>query len=235
MTSPNTGSDVPNYAAILWDNDGVLVDTERWYFDATRAVFAEAGVDLTPGIYSEYFLTHSGGTSRLAAERGLNESDIATLIDIRNARYLHALEHEDITIEGVRDTLAALQPHFTMGVVTSARLSHFEAIHRRSGLLEFFDFAVTHEDYARSKPAPDPYIAAVARTGFPAARCLAIEDAPRGLAAARAAGIDCWVIRTGLTRGVPFPGAGRVLNSITDAASLLLGGTSPAGSPSGPS
>jgi len=234
MTSPNTGSDVPNYAAVLWDNDGVLVDTERWYFHATRAVFAEAGIELTPGLYSEYFLTHSGGTSRLASERGLNESDIATLIDTRNARYLHSLEHENITIEGVRDTLAALRPQFTMGVVTSSRRSQFEAIHRRSGLLEFFDFVVTHEDYARSKPAPDPYIAAVARAGFPAGRCLAIEDAPRGLAAARSAGLDCWVIGTGLTRGVPFPSANRILNSITDAAALLLGGTSPAGSRSGP-
>jgi beta-phosphoglucomutase-like phosphatase (HAD superfamily) len=73
---------------------------------------------------------------------------------------------------------------------------------------------------------PDPYLAAVARSGFPTARCLAIEDAPRGLIAARAAAVDCWVIPTELTRQAPFSGATRVLNRIADVAALLLGANS---------
>ena len=58
-----TYSDVANYAVILWDNDGVLVDTERWYFQATREVFAGAGIGLTVELYFEYFLSRSRGTS----------------------------------------------------------------------------------------------------------------------------------------------------------------------------
>ncbi|MFN8508000.1 MAG: HAD family phosphatase [Dehalococcoidia bacterium] len=224
MTAPATGSDIPNYAAILWDNDGVLVDTERWYFQATRDVFAEAGIDLTTGIYFDYFLANSNGTSRFARAHGLGEADIDALVELRNARYLRLLEREHIVIEGVRETLAALRPHFAMGIVTSSRRSHLEAIHARAGLLPFFDFAITHEDYPLSKPAPDPYLAAVARTGLPASKCLAIEDAPRGLTAARAAGLDCWVIPTELTRGVPFAGATRLLTRVADVASLLLHG-----------
>jgi beta-phosphoglucomutase-like phosphatase (HAD superfamily) len=73
-----------------------------------------------------------------------------------------------------------------------------------------------------SKPAPDPYLAAVARSGLPAGRCLAIEDAPLGLAAARAATLDCWVIPTGLTQRATFPGATRVLDRINDVSALLL-------------
>ena len=211
-----------NYGAILWDNDGVLVDTERLYFQATREVFAEVGVDLTVELYFNYFLSRSKGTSKLASAQGLSEAKVATMRDKRNERYLRLLEQEEITIAGVRETLAALRPHFAMGIVTSSRHEHFEAIHRRTGLLEFFDFAVTRNDYERSKPAPDPYLAAVSRSGLPSKRCLAIEDAPRGLIAAQAAALDCWVIPSELTRGAAFPGATRILDLITDVSTSLL-------------
>ena len=211
------------YGAIFWDNDGVLVDTERWYFQATREVFAEVGVDLTAELYFEHFLSCSSGAWHLASARGLGEADIATLRRARNERYQGLLEQESITIAGVRETLQALRPHFAMGIVTSSRRAHFETIHRRTGLLEFFDFVLTLEDYARSKPAPDPYLAAIARSGLPGDRCLAIEDAPRGLAAARAAALDCWVIPTELTRPANFSGATRILDKVADVASVLLG------------
>ena len=215
-------SEVSNYAVLLWDNDGVLVDTERWYLEATREVFAGVGIDLTTELYFEYFLLRSSGTSKFASAYGLSGADIAMMQGVRNERYLQMLAQEQITIAGVRETLALLRPHFVMGIVTSSRRRHFETMHRRTGLLEFFDFAITHEDYAHSKPAPDPYLAAVARSGLPAGRCLAIEDAPRGLMAARAALLDCWVIPTELTRRAAFPGATRVLDRITDVSALLL-------------
>jgi HAD superfamily hydrolase (TIGR01509 family) len=217
-------SQQPTYGAILWDNDGVLVDTERWYFQATREVFAEVGVDLTLELYFEYFLSRSGGAWHLASARGLSEADIANLRRARNERYQGLLEKESITIFGVRETLQALRPHFVMGIVTSSRRIHFETIHRRTGLLEFFNFALTLEDYTCSKPAPDPYLAAIARSGLPGYQCLAIEDAPRGLAAARAAALDCWVIPTEFTRPANFAGATKILNKVADVASVLLGG-----------
>jgi HAD superfamily hydrolase (TIGR01509 family) len=212
----------PNYAALLWDNDGVLVDTERLYFQATREAFSEVGVNLTCEHYFEYFLAQSSGTSRFASMHGLTEAETATIQAARNERYLQLLEREPIAIAGVRETLAALRPHFTMGIVTSSRRQHFEAMHIRTGLLKFFDFAITREDYASSKPAPDPYLAAVARTGLFPEECLAIEDTPRGLLAARAAAIDCWVIPTDFTRSATFPGATRVLDRGTDVSTTLL-------------
>jgi HAD superfamily hydrolase (TIGR01509 family) len=217
-----TNSDVPHYAVILWDNDGVLVDTERWYFQATQEIFAAAGIDLTVELYFEYFLSRSRGTSTFASAHGFSEADIAAMSASRNERYQQMLEQECITMEGVRETLALLRPHFMMGIVTSSRRQHFEAIHRRTGLLEFFDFAITHGDYARSKPAPDPYLAAIARSGLPAGKCLAIEDAPRGLIAAQAALLDCWVIPTELTRRAAFSDATRVLDHIADVSALLI-------------
>jgi HAD superfamily hydrolase (TIGR01509 family) len=214
----------PKYRAILWDNDGVLVDTERWYFNATHEVMAEIGIELTPALYFEHFLASSGGTWHLAAARGLTEAEIDVLRSKRNVRYLEHLDREALPITGVRETLAALRPHFAMGIVTSSRRDHFEAIHRRTGFLEFFDFVLTHDDYTHSKPDPEPYVRAVARAGVSAAECVAIEDAPRGLAAARSAGVDCWVIPTDLSRAADFSRATRVLRDVTEVATLLMNG-----------
>lgn len=210
------------YKVLLWDNDGVLVDTEQWYFKATRDVLAEAGIDLTEALYFEHFLASANGVSHLAATRGFSESEIARLRRKRDERYQHHLDHQPLAIPGARETLQELRPHFTMGIVTSSRRTHFETIHSRTGFLEFFDFAITADDCENCKPAPEPYLQAIARSGFPPAGCLAIEDAPRGLVAASAAGLDCWIIPTALSRFADFSGATRTLSGVTDVGSLLL-------------
>ncbi len=211
------------YKALLWDNDGVLVDTERWYFQATRDVLAEIGIELTEALYFEHFLASANGLTHLAAARGFGETEITRLRRDRDERYERLIECHPLAIPGVRETLQVLRPHFTMGIVTSSQRAHFEVIHRHTGFLEFFDFVLTSDDYPNCKPAPDPYLHAIARSGFPAANCLAIEDAPRGVVAARAAGIDCWVVPTTLSRFADFSNATRVLNGVIDVASILLG------------
>jgi len=211
------------YRAILWDNDGVLVDTERWYFEACREVLAGVEIELTEALYLEHWLASSGGILHVAAAKGLAAERIALLQRERDLLYQAHLARQSLPINGARETLRALRPHFTMGIVTSSRPDHFAAIHERTGFLEYFDFVLTSADYERAKPHPDPFLAGVARTGFRPGECLVIEDSPRGLLAARAAGLDCWVIPTHLSTAADFRGAARMLKSITEVAPLLLG------------
>jgi HAD superfamily hydrolase (TIGR01509 family) len=200
----------------------VLVDTERWYFKATREVLAETGIDVTESVYLQHFLINSGGLTELGHLHGWSPVRIDELRRRRNALYEHYLENESLMIAGIEEVLTALRPHFKMGIVTSSKRNHFEAMHRRTGLMQYFDFALTQGDYAASKPAPDPYLRGIERSGAPAIECLAIEDAPRGLAAANAAGIDCWVIPTHLSRAADFAAATRVLDNVGDVLALLL-------------
>ncbi|RXJ72218.1 HAD family hydrolase [Veronia nyctiphanis] len=222
MNYQRSSSKTHHYSALLWDNDGVLVDTERLHFQSTSDVFEQAGIKLTLQQYVDYFLKQSKGTSKFAAAHGLSVAEIADIKEARDTRYSQLLEKEPIVIDGVRETLNELRPNFTMGIVTSSRRHHLEAMHERTGLLEFFDFIVSREDYTNSKPAPDPYLAAITRSGSPANNCLAIEDALRGLIAAQAANLDCWIIPTELTQAIPFSGEKRRLNTISDAANLLI-------------
>ncbi len=81
-----------------------------------------------------------------------------------------------------------------MGIVTSSQRIHFAAIHEKSGLLSYFEFVLTREDFANAKPAPDGYREGLRRRGLPAKECLAVEDSERGLVSARAAGLECVVV-----------------------------------------
>ncbi len=108
-----------------------------------------------------------------------------------------------------------------MGVVTSSRRDHFDLIHARSGLRRFFDFVVTGDDVAHTKPNPEPYLKALEVSGRKAGECVAIEDSERGLAAAKAAGLECWVVPHALTRNGDFRSADRVLASLAEVVALL--------------
>ena len=173
--------------AILWDNDGVLVDTEKVFFEANRRALATLGVEATWADFEELSLRR--GTSLLSLS-GLYGDDLRALYARRDALYSELLRTEEIAIAGMGELLGRLAPRFRMGIVTSSHREHFEIIHARSGLLRHFAFHVVREDYRLTKPHPDSYLAGIHRTGLPPDRCLAVEDSPRGVAAAQAAGLQ---------------------------------------------
>jgi HAD superfamily hydrolase (TIGR01509 family) len=207
--------------AILWDNDGVLVDTEHLYFQATQRVLASVGVMLTEQQYIDLFLTEGRGAWHLVEGRGVGDAEIARLREERNEIYGRLLRQGPLVLPGIVETLDALRGRYVMGVVTSSRKDHFDLIHEHTGLLQYFDFVLTASDYPRVKPYPDPYLAAVERSGVEADACIAIEDSERGLEAATLAGVGCIVVPTALTRGGRFAKAQRVLASVSEIPAAL--------------
>jgi HAD superfamily hydrolase (TIGR01509 family) len=210
--------------AIFWDNDGVLVDTERLYFQATQETLESVGVVLDHDHYVEFFLRQGRGAWHLLEERGVSAADIERLRHRRNDLYSELLQREACEIEGVSGTLEALHRKYVMGVVTSSRRDHFDIIHTRCNLLQYFDFVLTAADFERVKPHPDPYLLAIEKSGAGKQECIAIEDSERGLRAATDAGIRCIVIPTTLTRGGDFSRAYCVLDSVTEVPAVLAEG-----------
>jgi HAD superfamily hydrolase (TIGR01509 family) len=208
--------------AIFWDNDGVLVDTEKLYYRANKETFAKMGIDLSENLYIEFFLKRSLGTWHLAKAKGFNKEQITAYHVERDELYGHLLSTEMKIIEGTQETLAKLHGKFKMGIVTSSKRNHFNIIHNKLNLLQYFDFILASEDYEKSKPAPDPYLKAVEISGFRKDECIAVEDSERGLRAALSAGIECYAIPTELTRYSNFSGAKKILNNILEISDILL-------------
>lgn len=212
----------PGRPFLLWDHDGVLVDTEPLYFEATRDALAAVGIELPEPLYLEYMA--AGRTLwRVAREHGVDEPRIALMRRERDARYRELLRTRPIEIPGVEEVLEELASRHRMAIVTTSRRTDFELIHASRDLVRHFEFVLTVEDYPRAKPEPDPYLAGLARFGADPSQALVLEDSARGLAAACAAGLDCLVIANPFTASHDFSGAWRVVDSVRRVPEVLAG------------
>ncbi len=209
------------FDVVLFDNDGVLVDTEPLFLRATQELLATVGVEVDAEVYRAISLVRGGSVFELAETRGLSAVEIRALRARRDERYSELIRAGVAVLPGVRSTLQRLHGVRPMAIVTSSGRGHFEDIHRQTDLVGHFEFVLAEGDYARHKPHPDPYLAAAARFGVAPERCLVIEDTQRGLAAAHAAGMRCIAIPQALSLGSDFTRAVRVLDSMEELAGLL--------------
>lgn len=197
--------------AILWDNDGVLVDTECLFFESTRRTLATLGIPLNREQFLDLSMRQGRSAFDLAIERGWTKEQVATLKRERDLLYSEMLRNQTRVLPGVAETLKALHGRMRMAVVTSSQRHHFDVMHAEIGLTRYFEFVLAREDCGQTKPNPEPYLRALERLGMRAENCLAVEDSERGLVAARAAGLRCLVIPNEITRGCSFQGATAIL------------------------
>lgn len=207
--------------AVLWDNDGILVDTEGLYFRATRETLARAGATLSREQFVEYLMRRGQSVWEVLLPE-LAAAEIVRLRRERDEFYSKLLRSEPCLIAGALETVRAMRGRYRMAVVTSSHRLHFDIAHRKSGLVEHFEAIVAREDYEQSKPHPEPYLSALRRLGLEAEQCVAIEDSERGLASARAAGVRCIAIPHELTRAGDFSTASAILGSIAEVPSAII-------------
>lgn len=205
------------FDGIFWDNDGVLMETEQLYYQANAEALAQAGVELTLEEFCRISLRQGESVLDLAA----NVSDGEEVRRVRDEIYYRLLGEEARVYPGVRDTLERLHGRLPMAIVTSCRRENFLRMHRESGLLGYFDFILTREDYGASKPDPEPYRTACVRAGLHPGRCLAIEDSERGVVSASRAGLVVAAIPGELNRGGDFGAARWLLEGIHQLPALL--------------
>jgi HAD superfamily hydrolase (TIGR01509 family) len=207
---------------ILWDNDGVLVDTEDLYFQATKTVLHTIGIDPTPDQYKDISLRRGESMFNLAAEQNIDSDRIAGLRAERDRLYIQLLGSQSLAIDGAEEVLHFFHGRMRMGVVTSTCREHFDIAHAKAGLAKYLDFVITQDDYEHTKPHPDPYLTAMARHNLRREECIVVEDSERGLAAATAAGLPCLIVLSEWTRDGDFRTACKVLNSIREVPDEIM-------------
>ena len=183
---------------ILFDHDGVLVDTEFWYYKAGERALADVGFTLDRDQYLRD-MTQGFATWAQAKAAGIDEQTIDRQREVRTVYYQEYLRTEDIEIEGVLETLDVLACEYRMAIITTSKPSDFALIHEKRSILDHMEFYLTREDYERAKPHPEPYLRGLERFGAAAAETVVIEDSARGLMSAIAAGIDCIVVANEFT------------------------------------
>jgi len=205
---------------ILFDHDGVLVDTEHGYYNANKKALAELGFELDLQVYLVDMAAGIACWERLRAA-GVDEQTIIGKRRQRDRYYRDFLRSESIAIPGVVPVLEQLSAHYKLAIVTTAKRADFELIHSQRTITRYFDFVIDNEDCSHSKPHPEPYLLALQRFGATPEQALVVEDSARGLRAAVAAGIDCVVVHNDFTEAQDFTGATAKIECLAQLPGLL--------------
>lgn len=209
-------------AALIFDVDGTLAETEELHRAAFNASFAAAGLGRvwTQAIYRR-LLTVTGGKERIAAWCGetgmvLSPSEIAALHADKTAHYAAQMAAGQIALRpGVARIMADARTRgVALAIATTTSRENVEALTRAvwgATAAEIFDVTAAGDEVAAKKPAPDVYLLALERLALPPGAALAFEDSRNGLLAATAAGLRTVVTPSIYSAGEDFSGAFAVL------------------------
>jgi HAD superfamily hydrolase (TIGR01509 family) len=204
--------------AVVFDNDGLLLDTESVWTRAEEDLFELRGLEFTPADKLELVGT-SAAIAGGVLERRLGEPGrAADLIEELNELVVTELEHGVEAMIGARELLERLgERGVPLGLVSNSPLRFVRRSIELAGFERHFDVVLSAHEVAAPKPAPDPYLEACRRLGVEAGpEVVALEDSPTGVAAARAAGLT--VIGVPSVEGVLLDEAHHLAESLLDDA-----------------
>ena len=211
------------YDLVIFDNDGVLVDSEPLSNRHLAAYLTELG---HPTTYEDSIRDYMGSAIHRVhdlIEERTGKRLPADFDDVFHARVFAAFERELKPVPGVADVLEKLAADgVPYCVASSGSHERIRVGHRAAGLNRFFDDGriFSSQDVGRGKPAPDLFLYAAERMGTTPERCVVVEDSPLGVQAAVAAGMDVYGF-TAMTPAEKLSGATRLFGDMRELSSLL--------------
>ena len=204
--------------AVIFDMDGVLVDTFEAHFESWNVVAREEGTEMTRGQFAATF----GRTSReiialLWPEKADDPAAVRDFDDRKEAAFRAIIARDLPAMPGVRELLASLaSAGILMAIGSSGPSANVALVVEKLEAAELFGAMITADDVTRGKPDPQVFLLAAERLGIPPQRCVVVEDAPPGVTAAHVAGMGCaGIASTGRTR-TELADADLVIDSLSE-------------------
>lgn len=211
--------------AVVFDFDGVLVNSEPLHLTSYQEVFAALGVTLTrEDYYANYLGFDDEGVFRtMAAAQGwqMDDRQIAALVSQKSAVFDERIAGGGPLYPGAAACIARLAAVFPLGIASGSLTHEIRTVLELARLDHHFRFIVGSGDTPNSKPAPDPYLRAAALHRLPPESCVAIEDSRWGIVSAKTAGMKC----VGITNTYPaaeLEAADTVIASLDDFTADLI-------------
>ena len=212
-------------AAIVFDFDGVLANSEPLHLSAYQEVLSAMGATLPREEYYARYLGYDdeGVFRALSDDRGwdLPQARIDALVADKTAVLDEMLSDSNVLYPGAEGCVQRLAALWPLGIASGAFRHEIEAILHRRALAGCFRFIVASGDTAATKPAPDPYRRAAELHGVAPAACVAIEDSRWGIQSAKGAGLWC----IGITHTYPVSellGADAIVGSLDEITPQLI-------------
>ena len=179
---------------VIFDMDGVIVDTEPVHHYAYNQHFKQLNIDISPEMYASF----TGGSTKniytIIKERFNLEQDVETLVNGKRNLFNDAFDNkEDLyLLDGVEDLIKDLHSNGMQLVLASSSANvTIERIFNRFNLHQYFTFKVSGEDFPKSKPHPAIFLKAAELSQTPVEHCIVIEDSTNGIQASKSAAIYC--------------------------------------------
>jgi beta-phosphoglucomutase len=183
--------------AIIFDVDGVLVDSMPFQADAWIEAFSEVGISITRKDIYEIEGSNNKRLIKSIFEKAGKKLEPWHLEQLPEKKR-EALDFDQIKpFDGIKDCLKELKRHFKLAMVSGSHADTIDKIVNKF-FSNYFDVIITGSDLERGKPAPDPYLKALEKLEIAKNECIVIENAPLGITAAKRAGIYCVAIASTL-------------------------------------
>lgn len=208
--------------AILFDMDGLLVDSEPLHFSAHKQALAEQDIQITKEDYIQNGV--SGGRRSFYEVMQIKyhkKIDIA-LVKKRKKELYGELIKQIQVFEGVKRIVEMLHPHYRMAVVSNTHLEYIQKTLSHVAMEEYFEVISSAKELEHPKPFPDVYFSAIKKLKLDASECIALEDSRNGIEAAKNAGIKCIAIPNEFTRQQDLSRADVIIESIKKLDRALL-------------
>lgn len=181
---------LPPFGAVIFDLDGLVLDTESGYRAAWRQAAEALGQSFDDAFYLDLCGRHSADVEAAFSANWLGRFDRGAFFSAAERAWRTSLDQQGIPVfPGVAPLLAWLrQRDLAFALATNSEARYAAECLRRAGIDGWFNIAVTRDQVASGKPAPDVFIEAARRLGVACRDCLVLEDSETGLRAARAAG-----------------------------------------------
>ena len=209
---------------VIFDMDGVLVDSGPPHKESWRAVARQYGIDLTDEAFERTFGMSSREIVRKIWGPQITDEEVRQIDDEKERIYRDLIRNNVPLSLGARETVARLaQAPYVLAVGTSGPPENLELVLRASGLGPYFAATVNGLEVSHGKPAPDIFLKAAERAGLATQDCVVIEDAPVGIQAACAAGMKAiGYVGTHPAERLRDAGAVRVVEHLTDITPELV-------------
>ena len=177
--------------AVIFDMDGVIVDSEPLHFQVETALFQELGIRLSHGEHAEFLGTSSREMFSALRQRFSLSESVEELMQEERRRYLNLLRNSPLPLNpGIPELVDRLKDGaYSIALASSAPEDQISLVLERSGLASKFEIRVSGDSVARSKPHPEIFLNAAADLGVKPSSCWVIEDSANGIRAAVAAGM----------------------------------------------
>ncbi len=187
--------------AVIFDMDGVLVDSYHAHFESWQRMYAELGREYGEAAFAADFGRTSRDILRRTFGDELNDAQIRKMDERKEAIYRDIIRQSFPAMDGAAELIDALAADgFLLAVGSSGPTENIGLSLERLGRGDRFAAVVTGADVTRGKPDPQVFLLAAERLGVPPAACCVVEDAPHGVEAARRAGMKCAALTGTATR-----------------------------------